>query len=215
MKSIEAQNLGEVFNYIKHNTDDDSYSKIADTLYALHSKEELDETGLFYDERKLAGYLCDKQKINDVLINDLHKAYNINPDYIHGKSNCMFDIMSDAFKAFEKIVSDWSTVSNVSDKNPDHHNEYLILTLSSAFYDFLLAVSKADLFPEVWTKEKMSEISELTQKYNPPYLSKIFKEFVLVPRNEFTEILSDYMDRRKKLSEVLNLEDHIDYPEHE
>ncbi len=124
----------------------------------------------------------------------------------------MFDIMGDLFSAFEKLVKNWTTVQNKSDNDPQHHNEYLFLTLNASFYDFLIEVNRADIFPEVWSKETIANLTAIVKKYNPPYLKESLKEFVLIPRNEFNEILEDYKDRHKMLDEVLNKEDYLDYP---
>lgn len=152
------------------------------------------------EESKISNMKSGKLKISDEFLEGLHKHYNINPDYIRCNSDYMFDILFEKLNAFVKFVSSWDTVKK-GDKN------YLHFTMQQSFYDFLLSVDKARLIENNFSsfekiindiKQNFIEDSELT-------------EFVVIPKNEFTQIVQSAVKNRKHFSEVIDILAYSDY----
>lgn len=137
-----------------------------------------------------------RKKIPEKLIKALHEKYNINPDYLKLESDCPFDDADYKLECFLKIVEDWNVlISDTADK-------YLHLTLDRNFYDFLIAFDKAKEVTDEGFSSLEIEKKALTELY---LTTPSPEEFVLIPRNNFLEILDDAISTDKKLTEVLDL----------
>lgn len=137
-----------------------------------------------------------RKKIPEKLIKALHEKYNVNPDYLKLKCKCPFDDADYKLECFLKIVEDWNVlISDTTDK-------YLHLTLDRNFYDFLIAFDKAKEVTDEGFSSLEIEKKTLTELY---LTTPSPEEFVLIPRNNFLEILDDAISTDKKLTEVLDL----------
>lgn len=72
-----------------------------------------------------------KKKLPNELITELHKKYNVNPNFLLLKSNCPFDTIGIMLEHFEALVPDWKIANG-------KHDNCLCLKLDSNFYGFLL-----------------------------------------------------------------------------
>lgn len=142
------------------------------------------------------------KNIPNDLIKALHKHYNINPNYLLLKSDSLFDTSEIKLEHFENFVDDWNIVESGEDK-------YLHLTLDRNFYDFLLNWFRVK---EIITSEGISSHEQEKDTLKELYHSTPSpEEFVLIPRNNFIEIVSDDVKNYKQLSEVLDLLDYKSY----
>ena len=132
--------------------------------------------------------------ITDGILDRLHKAFFVNPEYIRGTSDIMFDTTGLMISAFEKIVRDSSVVT-------DNDTEYLRVTMDENFYKILIEMSKLNVFGQngiVDYEACIKEIREL-HKTKPNY-----QDFVILPRSNHLEILETTERREQCLSEVWN-----------
>ena len=144
-----------------------------------------------------------RKKIPEKLIKALHEHYNINPDYLRAKSDCPFDDADFKLESFLNFVNDW----NVLNSN-DNKDKYLHLTFDRNFYDFLIDFNRAI---EI-TEEGFSSIEQEKKALEELYFSEPSpKEFVLIPRNNFMEIVNEAIEDHKKISEVINLIEYSSY----
>ncbi len=91
------------------------------------------------NEDKLSHLKSGKIKyIPDELLSKLHKAYNINPNYIRIRSDILLDMVGHKFEQFESFVDSWNTV-----KKGNH--EYLHITMDQNFYNFLIATNRSNI----------------------------------------------------------------------
>ena len=136
-------------------------------------------------------------------IDILEEKYYINPYYLNGESKIMMSPHIEQLKYFDKAVEKWDTVKS-------SEQEYLHLSMDKLFYDFLLEVNKARLAVADGISSESAEIRNLAKLYEG---EKDIQEFVLLPRNNFIEILSAAKEDRTKLEEVIDMWKHLDYLE--
>ena len=105
----------------------------------------------------------------------------------------------------------WDTVFRTStDENGNEiTNRYLHFTMNKNFYDFLLDVDVAKMACKKGVSSLSDEISRLKELYDA---EPDLQEYVVIPRNEFSEIVQEHAAERKQLEEVLNLMQYSDYP---
>ena len=166
------------------------------------------------DESTLSHYVSDSSphKISPSFLTKLHKKYNINPNYVYGSSDMMLDIYGKQLSNLISFTNEkWDTVFRTStDENGNEiTNRYLHFTMNKNFYDFLLDVDVAKMACEKGVSSLSDEISRLKELYDA---EPDLQEFVVIPRNEFTEIVQEHAAERKQLEEVLNLMQYSDYP---
>lgn len=139
--------------------------------------------------------------ITPEVIEGLHDAYNINPQYItHGATN-MIDIAGSKYEHFDNFVDSWDLIEH-EDKN------YLHFTMDENFYNFLISVynlkeasqnsDDAKKLAEAFEKA-FESLKENFSASNKP------KEYVLIPADDMIEIASDNIPKRKSLNEFINI----------
>ncbi|MDH6603730.1 transcriptional regulator with XRE-family HTH domain [Bacilli bacterium PM5-9] len=152
-------------------------------------------------ESDISHYKSGKIKVipNDFLYL-LHAHYDINPDFIRDKSNEMLDNKGIGYKYFEKFVSEWDVV-----KKKD--NNYLYLKIDENFYNFLIELDEYRKAEDKGIIQIDDQIDNLKEIYSgPPNL----KEYVLLPRNDFLEIVQDTVDNNKLLNNVIDFSEYED-----
>ena len=124
-------------------------------------------------------------KIPSELLCFLHDEYNINPDYIKGKSKFKFDVLQNKLNNFEQIADDWLSISS-NHEILRTNNIVLQITMDSNFYDFLVANSMSELLRKgeelITSSGLINDIDQL--KYKDP----VPKEYILIPEDKFREI---------------------------
>lgn len=163
--------------------------------------EKLSKNKPNYDESQLSHIKSGKIKyIPDDLLERLHDIYNINPLYVRLESDFMLDTEWEKFKSFVNFVDTWDTVKK-GDKN------YLHLTMDQSFYDFLISVDKANLIKDNFKNfEKILENIKGKHQEN-----KGTSEYVVIPKNEFIQIVQSAVEDRKQFSEIIDILEYSDY----
>lgn len=134
-----------------------------------------DETG--YEPAQLSEFKSGKiRKIPDEFLDQLHEKFHINPKYIRSGSNHMFDSKKMKLLQFEDFVESW----NVSD------NHYLLLKMDENFCEYLKEFKK---YENEGFNIDFKNLMELYEAKEPG-----FKEYVLVPREKFVDIVGDSSD---------------------
>lgn len=135
------------------------------------------------------------------IINGLHDAYNINPQFItHGASN-MFDTARLKYEYFDKFVDNWDLVEHKDDK------EYLHFSMDENFYKFLIDVyhfkeASSNSDDEMRMAEAFDKATKSLMKNYPS--SNHIKEYVLIPIDDMLDIAVDNIPKRKNLAELLD-----------
>lgn len=163
--------------------------------------EKLSESKPNYDESQLSHIKSGKIKyIPDDLLERLHDIYNINPLYVRLESDFMLDTEWEKFKSFVNFVDTWDTVKK-GDKN------YLHLTMDQSFYDFLISVDKANLI-----KDNFKNFEKILENIKGKHQEdKGTSEYVVIPKNEFIQIVQSAVENRKQFSEIIDILEYSDY----
>lgn len=163
--------------------------------------EKLSKNKPNYDESQLSHIKSGKIKyIPDDLLERLHDIYNINPLYVGLESDFMLDTEWEKFKSFVNFVDTWDTVKK-GDKN------YLHLTMDQSFYDFLISVDKANLI-----KDNFKNFEKILENIKGKHQEdKGTSEYVVIPKNEFIQIVQSAVDDRKQFSEIIDILEYSDY----
>lgn len=179
---MQRSQLAKVFEYLKMREKKNTQKEIA-------ARTGVDEIYLSHLKSGVIKYIP-----NEFLIN-LNTAFNINPAYIRLESEFILDVTGTKLEHFEKFADSWDVVEKDSDR-------YLHFTMDRNFYDFLLEVEKARLATDEGISSLDTEIKNLKELYSG---SPNPEEFVLIPKNNFIEIVQESVYDHKKLSEVIDL----------
>ena len=165
-------------------------------ISGIKQKQISAKTGIEYTA--ISHYMSGKIKyIPNEFLEKLHEYYWINPDYIHLKSDRMFDDTGEKYSFFEKIIEEWETVKGDGD-------EYLYLKMDKNFYDFLIEYDKFRKANDEGIPT--GKIEELKAMYEG---TPDIEEFVVLPRNVFFEIVRDTNKATKNLAENIDFSEHI------
>jgi transcriptional regulator with XRE-family HTH domain len=135
----------------------------------------------------------------------LEEKYEINPEYLFGTSEEMRTFHIKELRHFDQFVKGWNTVERSG-------KEYLHLHLDQNFYNFLIEVSSI---------RKIARDGFLLESEgirNAAHLNggePNIQEFVLLPKNNFLEILRSAKEDKEKLDDVIDFIEHIGYLEAE
>lgn len=169
------------------------------------------------DAARMSNFVNGNRRITDDVLNALHMFFFINPDYIKGKSDDMYDIPKTILNYAFLFASRISVTENPSRKIKLHQNgpsigveRYLHITMDEKYYDYLIHL---DLLEETAKKGKFDK--ELVI----PYIKELFKngehrqkEYVLLPRNTFLNILRTDT-KNEVFQELIDSEMYRDYPD--
>lgn len=195
MSKNNANNLNERFsNVLKElKIKGVSQRKIMDEL----------ELDFITDETYFSSIKSGKRKnIPDDLIRALHQKFNINPAYLKMESDCIFDTNETKIENFMRIIDDWNVLKSNS-------NEYLHLTINKNVVDLLIELYKVKKITDEGISSFEQEKESLKELYNA---GPDPKEYVLIPRNNFIDIVTDAVEKEKYLHEVINSALYSDYP---
>lgn len=164
------------------------------------------ELSFITDETYFSSIKSGKRKnIPDELIQSLHQKYNVNPGYLKMESNCIFDTNETKIESFMNIIDDWNVLKSDT-------NEYLHLTIDKNIVDLLIELYKVKKVTDDGISSFEQEKKSLKELYdadpNP-------QEYVLIPRNNFIEIVTDTVEKEKYLHQVIDAALYSDYPSDE
>lgn len=150
--------------------------------------------------------------IPNTFLENMKAVYNINPRYIRLDSNCMVDIPGMKLSNFETFVDSWDVVNKTTMDSGGNRivEKYLHFTMDKNFYEFLIDVDKARQVVNEGLSDLSGEIEELKEIFSgEPEL----REFVLVPRNFFIDMLTDLVKPYKEFEEVVDPVEYLSYIE--
>ena len=164
------------------------------------------ELSFITDETYFSSIKSGKRKnIPDELIQSLHQKYNVNPGYLKMESNCIFDTNETKIESFMNIIDDWNVLKSDT-------NEYLHLTIDKNIVDLLFELYKVKKVTDDGISSFEQEKKSLKELYdadpNP-------QEYVLIPRINFIEIVTDTVEKEKYLHQVIDAALYSDYPSDE
>ncbi len=164
------------------------------------------ELSFITDETYFSSIKSGKRKnIPDELIKALHQKYNINPAYLKMESDCIFDTYEAKLESFMNVIDDWNVLKSDS-------NEYLHLTIDKNIVDLLIDLYKVKKVTEDGISSFENEKESLKELYEA---EPDPKEYVLIPRNNFIDIVKESVENEKYLHEVINSALYSDYPSEE
>ena len=187
--------------------------RFSNVLKALKNKgvsqrKIMDELELSFitDETYFSSIKSGKRKnIPDELIKALHQKYNINPAYLKMESDCIFDTYEAKLESFMNVIDDWNVLKSDS-------NEYLHLTIDKNIVDLLIDLYKVKKVTDDGISSFENEKESLKELYEA---EPDPKEYVLIPRNSFIEIVTNTVEKEKYLHQVIDAALYSDYPSDE
>lgn len=184
----QGNRFGKVIDYIKEKKDK-SQNAIA-----------LD---IDVSESSISKYRTGNTSIPQYVLDKLSEKFGINPKFVRLESDYICRPNSIMLNSLEEIVDSWNTVEKGNKK-------YLHLVLDRNFYNFLLRVDITRLYSD----ETLSSFEEEVKRLDDIHTSKPqLEEFVLIPRNNFIEILQETTLERKQLIELIDFSEHVNYIE--
>ncbi len=198
---------------MSNNNTDTLNIRFSNVLKALKNKgvsqrKIMDELELSFitDETYISSIKSGKRKnIPDELIQSLHQKYNVNPGYLKMESDCIFDTNETKIESFMNIIDDWNVLKNDT-------NEYLHLTIDKNIVDLLIELYKVKKVTDDGISSFEQEKESLKELYDA---DPDPQEYVLIPRNNFIDIVKESVENEKYLHEVINSALYSDYPSEE
>lgn len=185
-------------------------TRFSNILKALKNKgvsqrKIMDELKLSFitDETYFSSIKSGKRKnIPDELIKALHQKYNVNPAYLKMESDCIFDTYEVKIESFMNVINDWNVLKGDS-------NEYLHLTIDKNIVDLLIELYKVKKVTDDGISSFENEKESLKELYEA---DPDPKEYVLIPRNNFIEIVTNTVEKEKYVHQVIDAALYSDYP---
>lgn len=167
------------------------------------------------DSSRMSDYFNEKRTITEDVLNALHMLYFINPKYIKGKSDDMYDIPETILNYAFSFASEITVTENPNRKVSHEDNtqpsaeRYLHITMDEKFYDYLIHLDSIEEASEKTHFDKKDVISDIKELYKNGEHTQ--KEYVLLPRNIFVDILKNDPLQRKVFQELIDITKHHDY----
>ena len=161
-----------------------------------------DELGINADN--ISSYKIGKTKeIPDAFLDGLQEKYFINPGYIRGTSELMYDMQGFRLTHFEKFADSWETVEQPvrSDAGEIEFEKFICLTMDKNFCDFLIEAEKAHDRANEGIRDEQKDLKNLSVTYSGESKPQ---EYLLIPRNNFSEMVEEFKRKKRTLEEVLD-----------
>lgn len=162
-----------------------------------HSQEDIAER-IGFDYTYINKIKNIKVEASEKFLKKMRDEFGINPDYLSGESDVMIDLNGSRLDYLEKIVESWQTLEGIQ-------NKYLHFIMDANFYNFLIDVDLEKL------KEHSEDLKERIKILKERHLkNENLKEYVLIPRNEFLEIVGEDKEKRAKFYEIIDTQEYED-----
>lgn len=161
-----------------------------------------DELGINADN--ISSYKIGKTKeIPDAFLEGLQEKYFINPGYMRGTSKFMYDMPGFRLTHFEKFTDSWETVEQPvrSDNGEIEFEKFICLTIDKNFCDFLIEAEKAHDRANEGIGDEQEDLKNLSVTYSGESKPQ---EYLLIPRNNFSEMVEEFKRKKRTLEEVLD-----------
>lgn len=193
--------FAKVIKYIKESIGDNQNS-IAEKI-----SEKVNGVNANYITRFKSGAMTPDENV----IKAMQEIYHINSDFLRGTSTVMLDGAGKILEQFNTLFSQWSTAEKTY-TNSDGvtiNDKYLHITMKEAYYNFLLDVDSTKFFQEQGMNSFDEELEKSKRKCNNTESND--RDYILIPRNCFVELVTAEIRNRKLLDELLDLEKHQHY----
>ena len=201
----ENSKFKKVLDYLKENYNISEYK-----LGQILSEKVI---GVSIDRSTINKYKNGKLKqIPELVLNSLHELYHINPNYLLGTSDEMLDRAQIQLHKFESFVSNWNSTEKTYRDNDRNlvTNKYLYLSLDKNFYKLLLEINSAELHKEINEAGYNAHIEDAKKKYNNQKF-KPLHDYVLIPKNDFFDIITDEKTKQATLDSMINYSKHFGF----
>lgn len=179
-------------------------AKVLDSLKKKGKTQAKIADDLDINADNISGYKKGKTKeIPDSFLNGLQEQYHINPDYIQGTSQFMYDIPGFRLQNFEKVVDSWDTVELPVrlDDGTKEIEKFIHLTMDKNFYSFLIEAERVHELASEGIVDECKKRHELSTLYSG---EPDAQEYVLISRNTFLEMAEEHKRKKMMLEEVLD-----------
>lgn len=144
----------------------------------------------------ISKYCCSVKEIPEDVLTLFHQEYHVNPDYIKGKSDKMFDEASLKYSLLQELVYDWQILEC------GEGERFLHLQLDQNFFQYLLDIGHSEILQEQGMRSYEEEEEKIRKKYNES--EEKIEEYVLLPRNRFIEIVTEDKSNLKYFNELID-----------
>ena len=161
------------------------------------------------DGSKLKQFCSTYKFITDEIINAFHECFNVNPLYIKGRSESMYDDMKVECEFFKKLVEEFSVEKRyyLDSDEQELYEDFLVLKIKHDFYNFLIEVANLQTLKKQDEKQYHEELNKIFVKYNKlKEENKLKKEdisygkYALLPENYLLEIADDEVESHYELN---------------
>lgn len=192
----------------------EQYERMSKVIKELHEKGETNQaiaerlTNAPNSSKDISPNLISKycrsvKKIPEDVLTLLHQVYCVNPDYIKGNSDKMFDEASLKYSLLQELVYDWQILEY------EEGERFLHFRLDKNFFQYLLDIGHSEILQEEGMLSYEEEEAKIREKYNRSH--EEIEEYVLLPRNRFIEIITEDKSELKYFSELIDTIQYQDY----
>lgn len=187
-KSLQAERFDKVLNNLKECGI--TPSKIASIIK--------DEVNIQIDSSKIHQFRTSYKIIPEEVKIALHKYFNVNPNFIEGKSESMYDGLKVESELFEKLVESFSVEKRYyfNSDNQELCSDFLILEVNHYLYNFLIESANLQALKKQDKKLYFEKIVSILIKYNKIKKEGKTKEtsygkYAVLPEDYLLEIADD------------------------
>lgn len=182
-KGITHTQVGEkLSNYLNINVDTNEISKIKRGCRALTSD----------------------------MINAMYELYNVQPEYLRGESEIMYDNTSKYLKTIRNYI-DWDIVEKkkTDENGKEVSKDFLRIRMKRSFYDCMVSIAQAELRQNEGALCFEEEVKKIIKICNEAQSDE--EEFVILPTCVIDEECVDYPSRKDALDEVVDMWDTLGF----
>lgn len=176
------------------------------------------------DSSRMSDYVNGKRLLTKDVLDGLHMQYFINPKYLKGKSEDMYDIPLTILNYALSFVKEITITENPNRKRKLNNKKndvvianqtnvqtekYLHITMDKKYYKYLISLSLLEQNSENGTSEYENFLSGIKEMYiNGDHETE---EYVLLPKNVMFEITTNQLKNEKIFNELIDLSEHTNY----
>lgn len=167
------------------------------------------------DSSRMSNFVTGQRRITPDVLIAFHTFFFINPKYIKGKSDDMYDIPKTILNYALSFASKITVTENPrriklhKNSTQPSAERYLHITMDEKFYDYLIHLDSIEEASEKTHFDKKDVISGIKELYKNGEHTQ--KEYVLLPRNTFLDILKNDPLQRAVFQELIDITKHHDY----
>ena len=165
---------------------------------------------------RMSDFVTGKRIITDEVLNGLKMHFFINPKYIKGKSNDMYDIpetiINYAFLFAQEIVITENPNRVIKDESGNSITEkYLHITMDKTFFDYLINLDTLMIANESNNMPSLDKNIEILKELYKNSKHE-YEEYVLLPQKTMFDIVKNPPPKRPPFPESIYTELYKDLP---